>query len=211
MDATVTQFSVAVRRQKTWNFSTQSRAQGTPHRARLGASLSRLPSASVGCIRFAPLFLRCHPKRTKMTLNTSCPHCTAPIEYDHEDAGKTAECPGCQGEMTLPNKPHVPDAFTKPAEAPKKRSFLKRVLTHKWYQPVPVSNIPPLPRKKKASKVSVFLLSVFGIGLIFSGCASAGAAKNAMNEIYGAVQFCAGFIVLGLAMVVDSLANLFNK
>jgi hypothetical protein len=71
--------------------------------------------------------------------------------------------------------------------------------------------VAPSAAPRYKASISLFgpiFLFVIGCGLIAQGCWVELVAKNSMNQIYAAINYCSGFILLGAALFLDGLRSL---
>jgi hypothetical protein len=126
-----------------------------------------------------------------MTAKCECFHCGGNLEFEANDFVKSSEdsnrrygqavaCPHCGKSTNL---------------------YMMRAAN----PPPKTETTNALPRRK-GYRSAVFLLAAIGLGLIISGCASQGSAKSAMHETTAAVQYCSGWLMVGLAIVVETLS-----
>jgi hypothetical protein len=131
-------------------------------------------------------------------INCSCQHCGGGIEFDADDAGQETECPHCHQQTWV--------------DAPEKFAFSPK--------PLPARQPFEIPQKKKQAKpnagegilavlTKILAVALFcvGVGLVFGGCNAESDEESRVNgsairqNVY-AVQYCSGFLLLGLSPIV---------
>jgi DNA-directed RNA polymerase subunit RPC12/RpoP len=121
-----------------------------------------------------------------MTTRFTCEHCGEEFNVEHEPEEvrtATLACPNC-GIDTSIQIGSIPPAIPLPAPA----------------IPAP-SLITSSPRQESPAMVAVgVLLLVVGLILTLNGCA--GNAQNGINQVYCAVQYCSGFILIALSLIL---------
>lgn len=135
-------------------------------------------------------------RETIMAILTKCKcqHCNQSIEFDASGAGQLVPCPNCGMETVL------------------------------FVPPLPKTDLPCVAVKGSSSSkqsttaVSLFngLLCAISIGLIFFGCAAEiseiqSPNGSAIRSAGNAVQFCSGFILMGICLAISALTRLINK
>jgi ABC-type transport system involved in multi-copper enzyme maturation permease subunit len=53
--------------------------------------------------------------------------------------------------------------------------------------------------------ISIALLSILGCALVFNGCTMQ--TESAIHQIYAAIQYCSGFMLIGIAMLINSVVG----
>ena len=124
-------------------------------------------------------------------INVACPHCGGHLEFSANDLGLETSCPHCNSEITLSNHPPKPPP---PPPAPK------------------LVETPPPPKPKKIRYLlKVVFLFIFGFIFIVSGFGSELTAKSSIHQCYGALQYCTGFVLMGLALIIETLGQIGNR
>jgi len=133
------------------------------------------------------------------SVKCSCNNCSEHLQFELQDAGKRIDCPHCGMETLLyvPQKyvASVKQAPTTPAPAPQKPAAAS--------QPAPQTDLRT--RSSMAGAVSMVFLSIIGAALIFNGCTLH--TESAIHQIYAAIQYCTGFMLIGIAMLINSVVG----
>jgi len=154
-----------------------------------------------------------------MIAKCPCDHCGENIEFATEEflSGSSITCPHCGNETTLSVTPklksqNIPPSLSRPM--PKKE----------------IGTSPSL-QPKKAEKSSGFQLIevggilftiitcglfIVGCGLVFVGCAdsiqeSQSENNSAIRETVNAIQYCSGFFLIGISLIIATLLRLTKK
>lgn len=114
-----------------------------------------------------------------MNIDSTCGKCGQAIEFDESQAGRMIECPHCHRATTatIP-RPDIAPAISKSAEG---------------------------TRRLNAGIFGVLFITSVGIALIVVGCA--GEDKNGINQVYSAIQYCTGWLLIAAALVLDALRH----
>lgn len=131
--------------------------------------------------------------KTADYIKCRCRNCDKPIEFDSAESGATVSCPHCGLETLL----FIP-ASSATVPSPAAWAF--------HFPPAPAKSVRD--RKSGPTLAGPILLAVFGLGLIVFGCANEAASKNAMNQIYAAIQYCTGLLLIAAALLLDGLRNI---
>jgi len=126
------------------------------------------------------------------TAKCPCQNCDGHIAFDPAAAGQTITCPHC-GMDTLLSRPADP--------APPAAPVIK---------PAPAV-LPARPKRSEFSLLGPAILALLGLGLVLSGCAAESHSESAMQQTLAAIQYCTGFIVLGLAFLLDGIGMIVRK
>ncbi|HWH71843.1 MAG TPA: hypothetical protein VNT26_20945, partial [Candidatus Sulfotelmatobacter sp.] len=109
----------------------------------------------------------------------TCPQCQQPITCDELWCGHQIQCPGCQGNLTVPPKPEEAGAVPAAADSPlvpKPPAATKLSIGQAHKKPeaaaqapqrsVPIRDLTPPPPKKKnpAGKIAVIGVVVVAVG-----------------------------------------------
>lgn len=115
-----------------------------------------------------------------MILKSECQACGGHLEFDHEAIGTEIECPHCHTVMVLKSDKQ----------------------TIKALKQLPA---PAVDRKTFPSAIGSILLSIAGIGLLLIGVATFAAGTTVFQECVGAIMFCSGALLIGMAFLFDAL------
>jgi len=126
-----------------------------------------------------------------MNITCPCHVCSAPIEFDTTDSGKAVTCPHCGMDTVL----FMPAANKKAVVLAKSETV-----------------DPPRPKKRRHSAIIPVVLFLVGFGLIFNGL-SVEISKDvgAIHQVYAAAQYCTGFVIVSLSLILNMLRNIANK
>jgi NAD-dependent SIR2 family protein deacetylase len=64
------------------------------------------------------------------------------------------------------------------------------------------------PKKIGGGRGTEILVGMIGIGLLVVGFGNAESASTIMQQIYGAIEFCSGFIVIAIALAISVLTTI---
>ncbi|HEY1718177.1 MAG TPA: hypothetical protein VGH42_07765 [Verrucomicrobiae bacterium] len=138
-----------------------------------------------------------------MISKCQCQHCGGSIEFDADQLdrsgatsyrilGQVVECPHCHQSTQLYLNlaefvaPKNPAGFPSTLESPKLKSKTKSAVGF----------------------IGILFPVIVGIGLLLVGFVNAGSAETIMQQIYGAIEFCTGWIILCLAIIINVLATI---
>jgi NAD-dependent SIR2 family protein deacetylase len=137
-----------------------------------------------------------------MFITCPCDKCGQNVEFSSDDfqessrtvnnvVGQTIKCPHCGKDTAL--------LISRPAGPPP------------TFRP-PVVNSPPAhgPVVKPNPNLGVFgivFLCLVGMGLIFMGGVAEARAQSVMHQIYGAIQYCTGFLLMGVALLINVIVR----
>jgi endogenous inhibitor of DNA gyrase (YacG/DUF329 family) len=111
------------------------------------------------------------------TIKVACPHCGQRIEYSPDSEGSDVPCPACEEPVLL--------------QMPAKTQLAR------------LANDAAKTREQSAGRGWTGLAGcacfVVGGALVLKGCDVD--AQSALGQIYGAMQYCAGWLMIGLGCV----------
>jgi hypothetical protein len=160
-----------------------------------------------------------------MLVKCNCNNCPAHLEFDSSSAGAVVVCPKCGLETTLfvptVKKAAPPQGLPIPAPAPPEPNLAVPA------QPAMSLPKPTAPDKPPAAWktapwwywgtwVVMAVLVIAGLLLILAGCRgelseSARANGSAIRQTVYAIQYCNGFILLGLGAILELLIVIARK
>jgi hypothetical protein len=129
-----------------------------------------------------------------------CVHCGGTIEFDSDAAGQDAECPHCHKRTWV----DLPDRFSFRSSKSNQPSLPELA---------PKTDLPaPKPKNKiSAGRATGVFMLIIGFALITRGCGHEGRSENGINQVYASVEFSAGWIIVGLAVIADLLVTLIKN
>jgi hypothetical protein len=159
-----------------------------------------------------------------MLVKCNCNNCPAHLEFDSSNAGAVVVCPKCGLETTLfipaVKKPAPPQGLPIPAPAPPEPALpLPAQPPMSLPKPIP-SGKPPAAWKRAAwywgARIVMAVLVIAGLLLILVGCSgelskSARANGSAIRQTVCVIQYCTGFILLGLGAILELLIAIARK
>lgn len=143
-------------------------------------------------------------------LKCKCDHCEASLEFEVPHAGEIISCPVCGSETTL-RLPLVQPPILPPIDETRRaatKSFWAR--EERIAKRVAESQAPPAGRAPTPWLAGI--LCLIGIGLALVGCSSEFEESkretgSAIRQIYYAVQYCSGFIMIALGAILNVLQS----
>jgi hypothetical protein len=144
---------------------------------------------------------------TRSTNETSCPcqHCGGVIEFIKSRRGEMIECPHCNMQTQLRYLREGPTIWA-------------RIWQAIW---LVVKDVAEVVGEGIASTVravgtlvagcAILFPFVIGTGLAVNGCESESRAASVMHQEYCAIQYCSGFILITLGIVVLYLIRIANR
>lgn len=119
-----------------------------------------------------------------------CPVCKANVEIPNEFHGKPIGCPSCHQRIVAspfgaPQPPVIPQTL----------------------QP---AGRPAIQRSERSLLAVFCSVGLFGMGslLVLLGFSVEADAKSAMHQIHAAIQYCTGFVLIGMAAIMFRLSKL---
>lgn len=145
-----------------------------------------------------------------------CQHCSQNIEFDSESAGQLVNCPNCGMETLL----FIPDASPLPPP-PEQKEISKEfhryppVISSKRSSPDLATALGRIISNIIQAMVCCMAIALFVIGaaLVLGGCKAEidetnRVTSSAIRQNVYVVQYCTGFILMGLSPIVFASARL---
>ena len=131
-----------------------------------------------------------------MLLEIKCPYCNNITSFDEHLLNKTNPCPECK-KLFVWRLNKLPPTLPSNIDITNHSSmlYIQRMFQvfFNWVEFV-------FERKK-----SVIILFIFGFLLILNGMTIN--STSAFHQIYGAINYCSGIIVIGLCMILDCMLS----
>lgn len=158
-----------------------------------------------------------------MLVKCNCNNCPAHLEFESSNAGSVVVCPKCGMETKLyiptVQRPPPPQGLPIPPEPAPKPSAPPAQL--QVGQVVPTTGSSPGQKRELTlsvwgGRVVCAFLAVVGVALVLWGCGNELAESSrrdgsAVRQTVYAIQYGTGFVLLGLAAIIELLTVIARK